>query len=207
MTNEDRTESDVTILSGEENLLLAHEADGIKELDNNLPKWWVWLFYLSIGFAVFYMCYYHVFGIGRLSAAEYTDEMKIGEALKSAAAEKFQAELTTLEPSTDEIILAQGNQTFVTLCAPCHRNDGGGLVGPNLCDNYWVHGESFSENLRIVIDGNPVKGMIAWKDMLPPKEIYAVTSYIYTLRGSNPENPKPPENQVSTEPEGPSEFE
>ncbi len=207
MTNDDRTNTDVTILSGEEELLLGHEADGIKELDNNLPRWWVWLFYFSIAFAAFYLCYYHVIGIGKLSAEEYQEEMKQGEKLKAAAAEKFQAELDTLEPSSDEIIIAQGSQTFVNLCAPCHRNDGGGLVGPNLCDDYWIHGASFSENLRIIIDGNPVKGMIAWKDMLPPKEIYAVASYIYTLRGTNPPNPKPREDQQSTGPEEPSDFE
>ncbi len=207
MTNDNRTENDVTILSGEEEILLGHDADGIKELDNNLPRWWVWLFYLSIAFAVVYLCYFHVFGIGSLSADEYKAEMAKGEQLKAAAAEKFQAELDTLEPSTDEIIIAQGNQTYTTLCAPCHRADGGGLVGPNLCDDFWIHGETFADNLRIIIDGNPVKGMIAWKDMLPPKEIYAVASYIYTLRGSNPANPKPPENQVSTGPEEPSEFE
>ena len=207
MTKDPQNDQDVTLLSGEEALLLSHEADGIKELDNNLPRWWVWLFYLTIAFSAVYLCYYHVFGMGKLSAQEYAIEMERGEALKTAAAEKFHAELDSLEPATDEIILAEGNQTYITLCAPCHRNDGGGLVGPNLCDDYWIHGSSFSESLRIIIDGNPVKGMIAWKDMLPPKDIYAVASFIYTLRGTNPANPKPPENQQSNQPEEPSEFE
>lgn len=207
MSNEETKQTEVTLLSGEKDILLAHEADGIKELDNNLPRWWVWLFYISIAFAVVYMAYYHVLGMGNLSAAEYAQEMELGEARKALAAEKFQAELATLEPATDEIILAQGSQTFTTLCAPCHRADGGGLVGPNLCDDYWIHGETFQDSLRIIIDGNPVKGMISWKEMLPPKEIYAVASYIYTLRGTDPSNPKPPENQQLNEPEAPSEFE
>lgn len=207
MTNENRKESEVTVLSDEQHLLLEHEADGIKELDNNLPRWWVWLFYLTIAFSIVYLCYFHVFGMGMLSAEAYQLEMDRGEALKVAAAERFQAEMTTMEPSKDPAVMAQGNQTFVTLCAPCHRPDGGGLVGPNLCDDFWIHGDTFGDSLRIIMEGNPVKGMIAWKDTLPPKEIYAVASYIYSLRGTEPINPKPPENQVSNAPEEPSEFE
>ena len=197
MTNDDQTKNEVIILSDEKDLLLSHEADGIKELDNNLPRWWVWLFYICIAFAAVYLCYFHVLGMGTLSAEAYTLEMEKGEALKKEAAEKFQAELATMEPSQDDIILAQGGQTYTTLCSPCHRPDGGGLVGPNLCDDYWIHGDTFADNLKIIINGNPVKGMIAWKDMLPPKDIYAVASYIYQFRGTSPENPKPPENQQS----------
>src|SRR5690348_17261547 len=185
-------------------LLLDHEADGIKELDNNLPRWWVWLFYLCIVFAVFYMCYYHVFGAGDLQIAAFQKEWKQGEEIKSAALAKFEASLASLEPSHEQAVIAKGQQTFMTLCAPCHRADGGGLVGPNLCDDYWIHGSNFVDNVRTILNGVPEKGMLTWKGVLKPDEIHAVASYIYTLRGTHPVNPKPPENQQ--QPEKPNVF-
>ncbi len=186
--------------------LMDHEADGIQELDNLLPRWWVWLFNLTIAFAVLYMVYYHVLGMGDLQAAEYQKEWKRGEELKSASIAKFEANIASLEPSTNAVLLAEGNRLFATYCAPCHRADGGGLVGPNLCDDYWIHGSNYVDTVKTIINGVPAKGMLAWRGVLTPDQIKGVSSYIYTLRGSNPKNPKPPENTV-TEPTGPSEFE
>ena len=139
-------------------------------------------------------------------ATEYTKEMKVGDALKGAAMTKFEADIATLQPSKDPEVLAQGKKTFGTLCAPCHRLDGGGLVGPNLTDDYWIHGSNFSDNVTTIWNGVPAKGMITWKNMLKPKQIYEVASYIYTLRGTHPPKPKPPENQAPVK-TGPSEFE
>ena len=187
-------------------LLMAHEADGIHELDNKLPRWWVWLFYLTIIFSIGYFAYYHVLGAGNLMAGEYAQEMKIGEAIKSSALAKFEANLEALKPSPEPVVLASGKQTFGRLCAPCHRADAGGLVGPNLTDDYWIHGDKFSDNLKTIWNGVPEKGMVTWKTMLKPDEIYAVASYIYTLRGSKPPNPKPPENQAPVN-TGPSPYE
>jgi cytochrome c oxidase cbb3-type subunit 3 len=187
-------------------LLMDHEADGIRELDNKLPRWWVWLFYFSIIFAVLYFGYYHVLGKGDLSGAEYLKEMKIGNELKNAAMSKFEVGIPTLQPSTNEAVITQGRQLFSMMCAPCHRADAGGLVGPNLCDNYWIHGSNFADNVTTIWNGVPTKGMITWKATLKPDQIYAAASYIYTLRGSNPKNPKPPENTVPVK-TGPSEFE
>ena len=189
-----------------EPLLLDHEVDGIRELDNKLPRWWVWLFYFTIIFAVVYLVYYHVLGAGDLMLAEYNKEMKAGEAIKGAAMAKFEADIGTLQPSKDPEVLARGKKTFLTLCAPCHRADGGGLVGPNLTDEYWIHGSKFSDNVTTIWNGVPAKGMITWKNTLKPKEVYEVASYIYTLRGTHPPNPKPPENQAPAK-KGPSEFE
>jgi cytochrome c oxidase cbb3-type subunit 3 len=188
-------------------LLLNHEADGIKELDNLLPRWWVWLFYLTTIFAVGYMIYYHVLRVGDLQAAQFDKEYQKGEQLKAAALTKFESSLATLNPSQDAVMLAKGKQTFSTWCAPCHRADAGGLVGPNLTDDYWIHGSNFVDNLKIIINGVPEKGMLTWKTMLKPSEIFGVASYIYTLRGSHPVNPKPPENQVPAGPAKPSQFE
>jgi len=114
--------------------------------------------------------------------------------------------METLEPSKEPVVLASGKQTFLRLCAPCHRPDGGGLVGPNLTDDYWIHGSKFSDNVRTIWNGVPEKGMITWKNYLKPAEVYEVASYIYTLRGTHPPNPKPPENLAPVK-KGPSEFE
>ena len=187
-------------------LLLDHEADGIRELDNNLPRWWVWLFYISILYAIVYLGYYHVFAMGRLSAAEYQVEKAAGDKIKEASMAKFEGSMSALVPSTNAVELAQGHQTFNLLCAPCHRPDGGGLVGPNLCDDYWIHGSNFVDNVKTIWNGVPEKGMITWKTTLNPQQIHDVASYIYTLRGTNPKNPKPPENQTPVQ-TGPSEFE
>jgi cytochrome c oxidase cbb3-type subunit 3 len=184
-----------------------HEADGIKELDNLLPKWWVWLFWLCNVFALLYMLYFHVFKLGDLQAAAYTKEAKAGEELKSAALGKFEATLSSLLPSKDSLVLNEGQRVFTTYCAPCHRTDGGGLVGPNLCDDYWIHGSGYQDNLKTIINGVPEKGMLTWRGVLKPNEIQSVASFIYTLRGSNPVNPKPPENLAPPVSNQPSQFE
>lgn len=186
-------------------LLIDHEVDGIQELDNLLPCWWVWLFYATIAFSVVYMAYYHVLEAGDLQAVEFAKEWKKGEEIKSAAIAKFESGLGSLQPSAEPAILAAGQQTFTTLCAPCHRADGGGVVGPNLCDDYWIHGSSYLDTLKVIINGQPEKGMLSWRSLLKPSEIQAVASFIYTFRGTKPPNPKPREDQ--TAPEKPSEFE
>lgn len=185
---------------------LHHEADGIKELDNLLPRWWVWLFWLCNVFGAAYLLYYHVFNAGDLQAAAYEREAKAGDALKNAALAKFESSLASLEPSKDSAILARGATVFTTYCAPCHRPDGGGLVGPNLTDDYWIHGSTYGDSLKIIINGVPEKGMLSWRGVLKPDEIQAVASHIYTLRGTKPPNPKLPENQQPVK-TGPSEFE
>jgi cytochrome c oxidase cbb3-type subunit 3 len=190
----------------EDPLLLDHEYDGIRELDNKLPRWWVWLFNLSTVFAVIYLLYYHVFHQGKLMAAQYREEIRTGEQLKAQAIGDFESRMVSLQPSKDAVVLAQGKETFTKLCAPCHRLDGGGLVGPNLCDDYWIHGSNFVDNLQTIWNGVPSKGMVTWKGTLQPGTIYAAASYIYTLRGSNPKNPKLPENQAPVK-TGPSEYE
>jgi len=185
--------------------LLSHDADGIKELDNNLPRWWVWLFYLCILYAAGYLVYYHVLKMGDLQAAEYAKEHPAGEKLKTEAISKFESGLAALTPSKDQTILSQGQATYTTLCAPCHRPDGGGLVGPNLCDDYWIHGSNYVDNLKIIINGVPEKGMLTWRGVLKPSEIQAVASYIHTFRGTKPPNPKPREDQA--QPTKPNEYE
>jgi cytochrome c oxidase cbb3-type subunit III len=179
-----------------EPLLLDHEVDGIRELDNKLPRWWVWLFYGTIIFAVIYLVYFHGLHRGKLMAAEYDEEMEIGDKIKSAAMAKFEATIPSMEPSKDAMIIEQGYALFLRNCAPCHRKDGGGLVGPNLCDGYWIHGSNFVDNVKVIWNGVPDKGMVTWKGTLKPTEIYAAASFIHTLRGTQPPNPKPREDQA-----------
>jgi cytochrome c oxidase cbb3-type subunit 3 len=186
--------------------LLEHEVDGIRELDNLLPRWWVWLFNLTIVFSAVYMLYYHVFHVGNLQLAEYQADWKRGEQVKAASIAKFEAGVATLEPSTNRTDILDGQRTYATYCAPCHRVDGGGIVGPNLCDGFWLHGSNYVDTVKAIINGVPAKGMLTWRGVLNPNQIQSVASYIYTLRGSNPKNPKPPENLVAA-PTGPNPLE
>ena len=196
-----------------EPLLLDHEYDGIQELDNNLPRWWVWLFYITIIFSAVYLVYYHVSRSGDLQAAEYDKEMKAArESMASGGSSeigRFEASIPTLQPLTDKAVLENGQQIYTKYCAACHRVDGGGLVGPNLTDDYWIHGSNYSDTVLIIWNGVPDKGMLAWKKQgLKPTDIVNVASYIYTLRGAKLVTPgKPPENQQPAKPAGPSQFE
>jgi cytochrome c oxidase cbb3-type subunit 3 len=196
-----------------EPLLLDHEYDGIQELDNNLPRWWVWLFYITIIYSAVYMVYYHVSRTGDLQIAEYDKEIKAAkESMASGGSSEigqFEASIPTLQPLTDNAALQKGNDIYIKYCAACHRVDAGGLVGPNLTDDYWIHGSNYSDTVAIIWNGVPDKGMLAWKKQgLKPADIVNVASYIYTLRGAKLVTPgKPPENQQPAKPAGPSVFE
>ena len=187
--------------------VLEHDADGIQELDNLLPRWWVWLFWGCNVFAIAYMLYFHTFNMGDLQAAAYVKEARAGDELKNNALAAFESNLSTLQPSTDQSVLNHGSQIYNTYCAPCHRPDGGGLVGPNLTDDYWIHGATYQDNLKTIINGVPEKGMLSWRGVLKPNEVQAVASFIHTLRGTKPANAKLPENLAPPPSTGPSEFE
>lgn len=177
-----------------ESLLMDHDADGITELDNNLPRWWVWLFVLCCIWAFGYMLYYHGMG-GPGQIEQYENEMAVAKAATPAAPEPAAAASAMSEPSRDEVVLAQGKDLFMKNCLVCHGPDGGGLIGPNMCDDYWIHGSTFSDSVRTIEEGVLAKGMIAWKTILKPDEIFAVASFIYTLRGTTPAAPKAPEGE------------
>ena len=183
-------------------LMMDHEYDGIKELDNKLPGWWLWLFYLSIIFSIGYIGYYHVLNKGKSQESKYEAEMaahmKAGEI--AAGGETVAASFPE-EPSTDEAVLARGKEVYMANCLACHGPQGQGLVGPNLCDDYYIHGAAFADYIRIVREGVLAKGMIAWEPVLSPDDLYAVTSFVFGLQGSNPPNPKAPEG-VQVQPKG-----
>jgi cytochrome c oxidase cbb3-type subunit 3 len=174
-------------------LLAGHEYDGIMELDNRLPRWWVWLFIITIVFAGIYMVRYHVLGIAPLQEEEYEQEMAMAaEMYGKPDQEQNMATLTLL---TDEASLAAGKQIWTTHCVVCHLADGQGLVGPNLTDEFWIHGCSFEDIYDIIVVGVPEKGMISWKDQLTPEQIQQVSSFIVTLKGTDPPNPKDPQGE------------
>jgi len=176
--------------------LLDHDYDGIQELDNSLPLWWLYLFIFTIIFGIGYLLYYHVFGWGDLQIAEYQKEMKKAEKLyqKAGVAESgAAASLPALKPFTDDSNIAAGKAIFETRCFPCHGKLGEGGVGPNLTDDYWLHGGKFSNIVNTITNGVPAKGMVSWKGVLSPEQIKQVGSFILTLKGTNPPNAKAPQ--------------
>ena len=171
--------------------LLAHEYDGIEEYDNPLPGWWVWIFWATIVFSLGYWLYYQT-GPGPSVIAEYDADVRV--------AKERQATPAPTAGLTDEVILvltknptamASAKEMFATRCMPCHGPQGQGLIGPNLTDDYWIHGARPTEILRTITEGVPEKGMVPWKDQLKPEELSAMAAYVVSLAGSNPPNPKP----------------
>lgn len=190
----------------EEDILFDHEYDGIRELDNSLPPWWVALFVISGVFAVVYMTYYHFAGIGESSAEAYVREVKQAEEEVEAylASQANLVDETTVVALTGEGDLATGQTIFQVNCASCHGQLGEGGIGPNMTDPYWVHGGSIQDVFKTIKYGVPEKGMISWKSQLRPIEMQQVASYILTLQGTNPPNPKAPEGELyqAVPPEG-----
>jgi cytochrome c oxidase cbb3-type subunit 3 len=175
-----------------------HNYDGISELDNKLPRWWVWLFNLTTVFAVIYLAYYHLLKVGPGQEEAHRREVAAAQAALAPAVVATTGETAVVaaaveEPSTDDAVLATGKQIFTVNCAVCHGQNGEGLIGPNFCDDSFIHGPTFADSLHIIREGVLAKGMISWKAVLKPADIQAVGSYIYSLRGSNPPNPKAPE--------------
>ena len=171
---------------------LDHDYDGIRELDNNLPPWWLYGFYITIIFAVIYLLRYHVFQSAPLPLEEYQIEMAEAEEarqeyLKTAANMVDENSVTLI---TEGPALDAGASIYKANCAVCHAADGGGGVGPNLTDQYWLHGGDIKAVFSTVKYGVPAKGMIAWKDQLNPAQMQNVASYIISLVGTDPANPK-----------------
>ncbi len=183
------------------NSAVPHEVDGITELDNLLPRWWLWLFWLCNIFAVAYLLYYHVFRMGPLQIGEYEATMAAAQKAQAAAAANAPAAaaVNLEEPSMDAAVLGKGKSIFGVNCVACHGMDGQGLVGPNLTDDFWIHGGSFKEIEHTITEGVPEKGMISWKLTLKPEEIHAVASYVWSLHGKDVSQSVPPPKPVEPE--------
>jgi cytochrome c oxidase cbb3-type subunit 3 len=188
-------------LESEGQLLLDHDYDGIKELDNNLPPWWVYLFYASIVFGIVYMVRFEVLGADNqemeLKKEVAQAKIDIAEYMKTAPDMMDEKTVTLL---TDPADLAAGKEIFTTNCAACHRADAGGQIGPNLTDDQWILGGGIKNVFHTLVNGGrDGKGMISWKGTLKPKEMQKVASYILSLKGSNPPDAKAPEGEVWVE--------
>ncbi len=183
--------TDAVPIEREDEILMDHDYDGIQELDNNLPPWWKWGFYFTIGFAVIYLLNYHVFGTGDLQIAEYNKEIEqanadIAEYLAESALNVDENSVTVLTESSD---LNVGLEIYMSYCAVCHGQNGEGVVGPNMTDNYWIYGPSIKDLFKTIKYGAK-NGMKSWKDELNPLEMQQVASYMKSLHGTNPANQK-----------------
>jgi len=189
-------------IENEEEIMLTHNYDGIKELDNNLPPWWKYGFYITIVAACVYMIHYHVSKTGDLQETEYKKEIsraeeEVAEFLKRSANNVDETNVKMLAAAPD---LAAGKYLFTSICATCHGKMGeGNAIGPNLTDDYWLHGGSIQGVFKSIKYGWTDKGMQAWKDSYSPMQIAQLASYIRSLRGSNPANAKEKQGELYIE--------
>jgi cytochrome c oxidase cbb3-type subunit 3 len=184
-------------IENEESILLHHDYDGIKELDNHLPPWWVNLFYGTIGFAAVYLLIFHVFNYAPLPIDEFKEQIAVAniqvENYRKTMANSIDESNVTLLTKVEEI--EPGKTVFTNNCKACHGGGGEGGIGPNLTDEYWLHGAGIKNVFKVVKNGVPAKGMIAWNTKLTPLEMQQVASYVISLKGSKPLNPKAPQGE------------
>jgi cytochrome c oxidase cbb3-type subunit 3 len=182
-------------ISEEKDLMMDHDFDGIVELDNPTPAWFMGLFYATITFAVVYLLNYHVFEWSPLQDEEYAIEMKAADVEKAAFLAKSGnlIDENSVKLSTDPGELAAGKDIYLQNCVACHGTLGEGSIGPNLTDDSWIHGGTVNAIFKTLKYGVPEKGMIAWEKILSPKQTSDLSNYILSLQGSNPPNPKAPE--------------
>ena len=188
-------------IENEASLLLNHDYDGIKELDNNLPPWWVYSFYACIVFAAVYLVRFEIMGADNqemeLKKELAQAKIEVAEYMKNAPDLMDEKSVTQLTEPAD---LAIGKTLFENNCAACHRADAGGQIGPNLTDNHWILGGGIKNIFHTITNGGrDGKGMISWKGTLKPKEIQKVASYIMSLKGSNPKDAKAPDGDLWVE--------
>ncbi len=185
-----------------ENKLLGHSYDGIQEYDNPLPGWWKAIFWVTIIFAPFYFFHYHMGGMGTTIHENYRQEVASYNKLR-AKLEAKRAKLPVAQQIAaiiqDKKALAEGKKIFTGkgTCFTCHGVHGEGKIGPNLTDNYAIHGPSSKQIFRVIREGGrPGKGMIPWGKVLKYKQILLVAAYVKSLQGTKPSNPKPPEKDA-----------
>ena len=185
----------------EKNIELDHNYDGIKELDNHLPPWWKWLFYGTIAWSVVYIFLFHLSKSLPLSEQEYNVELAQAEEQQrvlKASQPETQIDENALVFTNDAALIQSGKNVFMNNnCGSCHRNDGGGnMIGPNLTDEYWIHGGDVKNVFAIIKNGVIEKGMPAWGRSMKPSDVRDVAFFVMSLRGSNPANAKGPQGDL-----------
>lgn len=190
--------TNVVPVEKEQDIMLDHEYDGIHELDNSLPPWWLAIFYVTTAFAVFYIGYQHFSDYGTSSREAYAMEMEEAEASVKAylATQANAVDETNVVMLVDPEAIGRGEMTYIAKCAVCHGQLGEGGIGPNLTDQYWLHGGSIADVFKTVKYGVPEKGMVPWKNDLRPAQIQEVSSFVKTLVGTNPPNPKEAQGEI-----------
>lgn len=184
-------------ITKEQDIDLSHDYDGISELDNKLPPWWIMAFGITILFSVVYLYRYHVADSAPLQLEELAISIKEGEAAKAAYLAKNSANVDeNTVTMLDAAGIASGKTTFQANCVACHGNAGeGNAVGPNLTDDYWIHGGKINDIFKTIKYGYAEKGMRSWKDDLSPVQIAQLASFIKSLKGTNPPNAKEPQGE------------
>ena len=185
----------------EKDIEMDHSYDGIRELDNHLPPWWKWLFYGTIGWSVVYLIIFHVSDSLPLSQEEYRRELALAEEeVRKYQASQPQAAIdeNTLEYKHDPEAIEKGKSIFVNNnCGGCHRGDGGGnSIGPNLADEYWLHGGELKNVFLTIKNGVVEKGMPAWGKAMSVQDVRDVTFFVMSLQGTNPPDAKAPQGEI-----------
>ena len=186
-------------LGKEEEIMLDHDYDGIKELDNVLPPWWLYGFYITIIISIYYIfqVFYNPESYSqKLEYETAVEEAKIElEAYKKANPELFKTDIKLL---TDASSLEAGKKVYNTFCVACHMADGGGGIGTNLTDDKWILGGGIEKVFHVISEGGrPGKGMVAWKNSINLEERQQVASYVISLQGTTPANPKDAEGDIT----------
>lgn len=185
-------------MAEEKNLVMDHKFDGIAELNNPTPAWFMVLFYGTIIFAICYLLTYHVFGFGKLQDEEYVAEIEqaadakaafLANPVNSASA----VNENNIKQSKDAAVLKSGGALFATRCPPCHGDHGQGIVGPNLTDEFWLHGGKIKDVFKTIKYGVPDKGMISWEKSMSAQQISDIANYVLSLQGTKPAGAKAPQ--------------
>jgi len=167
---------------------LKEDFDGISELDNPPPPWFMLMFYSCVIFAGVYLVRYSWLHYSPNQQEEYAQNMQKLNTEKAAymakTADNVDENTVTIEKSTEK--LAEAKVLFQDKCAACHGQNGEGKNGPNLTDDYWLHGNSVKDVFKTIKYGVLEKGMVAWKEQISPPKMRAVATYVLSLRGSNP---------------------
>ena len=189
---------DAVPIDREADIILHHDYDGIRELDNRLPPWWVNMFILTIIYGLGYMIYYHWGGSGLSQTQEYEQEVAVAkkEIALALAGKANAVDESNVVALTESGALGEGELIYKGNCVACHGQKGEGGVGPNFTDEYWVHGGGIKNVFKTIKYGVPEKGMISWQAQLKPSDMQKVGSYILTLGGTNPPNPKAPQGVI-----------
>lgn len=184
----------------QDQVIKGHKYDGIREYDNPMPGWWIALFWICVIFAGIYVLGVHVFDVIDTYEEDLAESLERLETVRTAYAEAnptFEADPATLaEFVGDTQAIEAGAQTYAAVCAACHGEQGGGSIGPNLTDNYWIHGNTNMDMYNVITEGVAAKGMPPWDSALSPEERAQLIAFLQSIHGTEPPNAKEPQGEL-----------